>query len=151
MKKLPDKFKLLLVGEGILEKKIKRTIIDNNLSDRVMMLGFRHDIARIMNTIDVLGIPSKWEGFGLVAVEAMACGKNIVAADVPGLSQVLGDVGFKIKLEDENEFINAIYSAVESMKDRIVVEKLISQSQKYDINLVASNYYNLFNKLKNEL
>lgn len=53
------------------------------------MLEFRKDIPEITQTIDIAVIPSKWEGFGLVAIEAMACGKPIVATDIPGLAEVV--------------------------------------------------------------
>ena len=81
----------------------------------------------------------------------MACGKNIVSANIQGLSQVLGDVGFKINLNDEEAFINAIYHAVENRNDRGIVARLILQSKKFDINSMVCSYYNLFDKLINDL
>ena len=54
-------------------------------------LGYRADTERIYRAADVCVIPSRWEGFGLVAVEAMASGVPVVASDLPGLREVVGD------------------------------------------------------------
>ena len=43
----------------------------------------------------MLVLPSRWEGFGLVAVEAMASGRPVLSTAVDGLEQVLGDVGVR--------------------------------------------------------
>lgn len=44
------------------------------------LLGFRKDAARILKTVDVLVIPSLWEGFGLIAVEALASQTPVVVS-----------------------------------------------------------------------
>ena len=89
LEKLPSKYKLVLVGEGTLLETIKDLVINKRLVERVKFLGFRSDIPFIMKSSDIIVIPSKWEGFGLVAAEAMACGKPVVASNVPGLAEVV--------------------------------------------------------------
>ena len=149
MKELPHRFKLLLAGEGPLKNEIEKLVNENNLADRIFFMGFRTDVDRIIRSSDVMLIPSKWEGFGLVAVEAMACGKNVVAFDVSGLSEVLGENGFKTKAEDKNQFVKAIYTAVSCLNDRTIEYKLIQQAEKYDIELMCMNYMKLYNDLLN--
>jgi glycosyltransferase involved in cell wall biosynthesis len=52
--------------------------------------------------MDVLAMPSHWEGFGLTAAEAMAAGKPVVGTDVPGLREVVEDdvTGFLVPVGD---------------------------------------------------
>ena len=57
--------------------------------DRVEFLGGVMDMESFYNQLDLLVMPSRWEGFGLVAVEAMACGVPVVGSDAPGLREVL--------------------------------------------------------------
>lgn len=54
--------------------------------------------------------PSRWEGFGLVAAEAMACGKAVVVSDTPGFRELLGDPpgGVFARTDDPNAFSTAI-------------------------------------------
>jgi glycosyltransferase involved in cell wall biosynthesis len=54
-------------------------------------LGWRADIADIMADIDVLAMPSRWEGFGLVALQAMALARPVVASRVSALPEIIED------------------------------------------------------------
>lgn len=66
----------------------------------VEWLGARNDIPTLLSSADVLVIPSRWEGFGLVAVEGMAAGVPIVASEVDGLSEVVGEAGVLVPAGD---------------------------------------------------
>lgn len=57
--------------------------------NRIRWLGQRPDIPRLMSLFDVLAVPSEWEPLGIVALEAMAAAKPVVAFDVDGLSEVV--------------------------------------------------------------
>ncbi len=72
---------LLLAGEGDLEEEIKRKIKDKGLDDYVKMLGFRNDIPQLMIASDCLLLPSLWEGFPTVAIEAQAAGLECLCSN----------------------------------------------------------------------
>ena len=143
MKELPSNYKLILLGDGKLKDKIVDKINVDNLSERVVMLGFRNNIAPIVKASDLVVIPSKWEGFGLVAAEAMACGKQIVCNDVDGLSEVVGDVGVKVNINNKNEFKDAIIQTIEYGYDQ---QKCIDQASRYDIKNMVKLYIDLYNR-----
>lgn len=150
LKKLPSEYKLLLLGEGPLEEQIKEKVKKLSLDDRCYFLGFRKDVASIIKTSDIVVIPSLWEGFGLVAVEAMACGKPVICSDVPGVAQVVGKVGMKIKLGDVEAFASAITSMTNVLKNDIRgenKEKYIAQAKKFDIQNMVNAYLEVYNKL----
>lgn len=143
--KLPTCYKLILVGEGKLEKEIKKLVIERQLEDRIRFLGFRNDVPSIMKTADVIVIPSKWEGFGLIAVEAMACGKTIVASKVPGLDEVIGEAGYKVsKYMDQDCFAEVVVEAVNHPIDKAI---LCRQASYYSIENMCSNYIKIYKQL----
>lgn len=72
-------FKLLFAGEGKLMAEIQALAKKKGVEDRVVFLGFVKNIKSFMQSIDIFLLSSLWEGFGYVLVEAMACGKPIVA------------------------------------------------------------------------
>lgn len=88
-------YKLLLVGEGELrceiEKKIKRLGIENC----VKMEGARNDVNKLMMAMDLFLFPSKWEGLGIVMIEAQATDCPCIASDtVPKETKLLTKVKF---------------------------------------------------------
>jgi glycosyltransferase involved in cell wall biosynthesis len=78
----------VLVGKGPAEA-AARALLDGAL--RVHWLGFRRDVAAVLKGMDVLAAPSHWEGFGLVAAEALAAGVPVVAADASSLREIVRD------------------------------------------------------------
>jgi glycosyltransferase involved in cell wall biosynthesis len=65
--------------------------IGDDLSGRLRITGFRDDIPRLISAMDVIAVPSRMETFSMVAVEAMALGKPVVATRVGGLPEVISD------------------------------------------------------------
>jgi glycosyltransferase involved in cell wall biosynthesis len=80
--------KLILAGDGPDRRGLMRLAKSLGLQ-RVAFLGWRTDVADILADIDLLAIPSRWEGFGLVALEAMALGKPIAASNVSALPEIV--------------------------------------------------------------
>jgi glycosyltransferase involved in cell wall biosynthesis len=66
----------------------------------VRLLGWRPDAGRDIAAFDVLVLPSRYEGLSLTAIEALAAGVPIVASDVPGLREAVGESGVLVPPED---------------------------------------------------
>lgn len=81
-------YKLLLVGTGVLENKIKEKTRLLGIEDNVIFAGFRVDVNNLMQAMDIFLFPSKYEGLGLVLIEAQCSGlpcfttKNLVPEEV---------------------------------------------------------------------
>jgi D-inositol-3-phosphate glycosyltransferase len=75
--------------------KLRRLAADLGVADRVAFLSARpqHELAALYRAADVVLMPSHTESFGLVALEAQACGTPVVASDVGGLRHVVGHYG----------------------------------------------------------
>ncbi len=76
------KTKLILIGRGPLEEKIKEKAKQMALEEIVIFLGIRSDVAELLNAIDVFILPSLYEGFPVTLVEAQANGVPIIVSDV---------------------------------------------------------------------
>ncbi|MEF2964321.1 N-acetyl-alpha-D-glucosaminyl L-malate synthase BshA [Paenibacillus sp. M1] len=94
--------KLLFVGEGPDLPKIQWKIKEMGLEDRVHFLGKQDDIAQVISMADVLLLPSEKESFGLVALEAMACGIPTVGSEAGGIPELVahGETGFLAPIGD---------------------------------------------------
>jgi len=94
--------KLLLVGEGPELTKIQCRIKNLGLENKVHFLGKQEDVAQVISLADVLLLPSEKESFGLVALEAMACGVPTVGTDAGGIPELVkhGETGFLSPIGD---------------------------------------------------
>ncbi|MGO4374731.1 N-acetyl-alpha-D-glucosaminyl L-malate synthase BshA, partial [Paenibacillus sp. MCAF20] len=103
--------KLMLVGEGPELTKIQCKIKNMGLEDRVVFLGKQEDVAQVISLADVLLLPSEKESFGLVALEAMACGVPTIGSNAGGIPELVthGETGFLSPIGDvESMAENAI-------------------------------------------
>lgn len=94
--------RLLFVGEGPDLPKVQWKIKELGLSDKVHFLGKQDDIAQVISMADVLLLPSEKESFGLVALEAMACGVPTVGSIAGGIPELVahGETGFLAPIGD---------------------------------------------------
>jgi glycosyltransferase involved in cell wall biosynthesis len=93
---------LLIVGDGPLKDKLSAQVATLELTENVLFLGKRGDVADILKALDVFVFPSYREGFGLALLEAMASGVPIVASDIPVFKEIGG--GYNIgRLADPHD------------------------------------------------
>lgn len=83
--------KLVLVGEGALRAQVNKQIEEAGLSGSVRLLGLRDDVPSLMTLCDLFLFPSRYEGFGLVALEANAAALPVVGSRIPGLTEAVED------------------------------------------------------------
>lgn len=87
--------RLLLVGEGPELPKIFSKVRALGLEHRVTFLGKQDEVAKVLSMADIMLLPSEKESFGLVALEAMACGVPVVASNAGGIPELIshGETG----------------------------------------------------------
>jgi len=92
--------RLILLGQGPLEQQVIGLAGDLIRRGVVRLLGLREDVPALLSAADVLLFPSLDEGFGLVPLEANACGLPVVGTRVPGLDEAL--------IDGENAYLHAV-------------------------------------------
>jgi glycosyltransferase involved in cell wall biosynthesis len=107
-RKHPDA-RLVLAGDGPERPTLMKLAQSLGLR-RAMFLGWRRDAADILADVSLLAMPSRWEGFGLVALEAMALGKPVVAARVSALPEIIlpEETGLLVPAGGEAELAEAL-------------------------------------------
>ena len=90
---------LIMVGDGPERKRLESLAAG---SKNIQFLGRRKGIKNILTKSDVLVLPSREEGFGLVLLEAMAAGTPVVAANVGGIPEIVEDGLSGILVEKDN-------------------------------------------------
>lgn len=101
------KVKAAMIGVGELYEICEKKIQQYGLQENLKMLGFQENPYKYMATSKVLCMPSKWEGFGLVALEAMSLGCPVVASSVGGLQDIVTEESGK-KCQSHAEYVEEI-------------------------------------------
>lgn len=110
---LPDSI-LVIAGQGELEAALKEVTRTLGLEGRVFFLGFRRDIPRLLQSLDVFLLPSLREGLPLALLEAMASARPAVASRVGGIPEVVGDSGCALLVDPRDR--GALAQALEQIR-----------------------------------
>lgn len=110
LRRHPEALLVLTGGHGSEEDRLRGQIARLGIGDRVRRLGriSAADLAGLYTAASVVAVPSRYEGFGLPAAEAMAYGRPLVAASETALPEVVGDGGLLVDPEDAPAWATAI-------------------------------------------
>ncbi len=118
-----------------------------NLIQDVILIGERSNMQSIYNSIDLLICSSLTESFGLVVVEALACGKNVIGSNIPSIRKIIK----KENLVETNNYIKFAEKSLKFFRNRNE-NKLLSKAnrdsvfKKYNIDITIESYYKLYEK-----
>ena len=137
--------RLIILGEGTLREKLTRQAEELSISADLEMPGFVDNPYQYMAGASLFVLSSVFEGFGMVLVEALACGCPVVSTDCPnGPSEILeqGRFGTLVPMKDEHSMAKAIKHALKTPHD---TARLISRGREFSLERGTENYLELIN------
>ena len=147
-KVLPSK--LLFVGDGPERSCIESMARSSDAKKDIVFLGKQEEVEDIMAISDLFLLPSEYESFGLVALEAMAAGVPVISTNAGGLPEVNidGVTGFLSDVGDVDGMSENIIKLLsdESMFEEMKKNALI-QAKKFDIENIVPQYVELYNRM----
>lgn len=149
---IDDRFHLYLVGDGEMRRRCEEAVLSSGLQKRVHFLGSRADIPQLISS-SFIGIQSSnWEGFGLSAVEIMACGIPVIASDVDGLKQVVEGAGLLFEKGNAKNLAAKIASIADNIDlYNSISERCKKRAAEYSIDIMAARYLEVYAKLINKV
>lgn len=136
-------FTLFIAGTGELEDELRKSIVENDLHENVILLGFVEDVDFFMRSIDIFLLTSIWEGFGFVLVEAMIRAVPVVCFNASSNPEIVSDnkTGYTVDYPDIKCFVDKTILLIEdeqrrkqmglqarkSVCDRFLIEDRISE------------------------
>lgn len=128
-------------GSGPLDEKIKKYIIQLGLTEKIHLLGSRNDIDSLYQAMDVLLMPSQFEGLGLACIEAQAAGLPCVVSNVvPHEVKVTEMVSFVSLKCEATVWMKQIVNSLSKKNDRYICNKEVERSIFSDSNAGATLY-----------
>lgn len=144
--------KIFVGGKGKLYNKLQRFVQKNNLAKNVEFLGFipEEDLARWYNQVELVVVPSVFEGFGVTVIEAMACGTPVVATEVDGIRDSIenNENGILVKYGDKDDLAGQIIKLLENWELRLEFSRkgLETVKQKFDWDHIVKHISCLYQK-----
>ena len=143
--KIPNAF-FLMVGDGELRNQVEELIHEFDLDSSFLITGWVNNPISYMKIMNVGCLLSRWEGFGLVLPEYMACGVPIVATNVDAIPDIIcnGHNGCLVDVDNYRAVAKATIKNFlnKSFSDSVVMAELTISQKKYDCQrLVRQTYY----------
>jgi len=142
-----------IIGEGPERRRLEELIQDEQLEDKVNLVGWSDAIETHLHAADIQLIPSLWEGFGLVAVEGMSTGLPVVASNVDGLREVLNESNPSVTLICQVESVEEWVSGVRKMVAQVrsqgaqsFAQSSRTQAEKFTLDEMAVRYMDIYQK-----
>ncbi|MFD0767738.1 glycosyltransferase [Bacillus sp. CGMCC 1.60114] len=159
--KLPEIFKqiqmscqfnveFIVIGDGEFKKYIEKKCKEYELNVLFMGKLEPKEVNKFMNIMDILIIPSRREAFGLVILEAHACGTIVIGSDAGGIPEVMGNDDFIVKdgKDFEKHLAQKVEYYLENDYDKNQLMKRVKST--YDLNIIAEKEYVSLQKVLNK-
>jgi glycosyltransferase involved in cell wall biosynthesis len=138
-------------GEEFRAQPIYDKVKEMNLAERLIMTGFRTDVAALLSAMDIFIFPSHAEAFGLVVIEAMACGLPVISSRCDGILDIITNQqnGLLVDPKNVEELTAAVHSLMLDRKTRkrlaengraLVMKKF---NVRYSVDKVEEIYHGL--------
>lgn len=150
MNLLKDKYpniKAIFAGTGPLEEEIKKQIKEHGLEEKISLLGWRNDVKELINLSDVVGLFSQREGLGKCLLEAMICGKSVIATNTRGPRELIqpNQSGYLFAIDDIEATAKSIESIYTDIELRNMFEtKGLDTANKYLLDNVLVQLSNVY-------
>lgn len=143
--------RLVLAGDGPEVPAVRELVAAAGLTDSTLFLGHVDDLAEVLPAADVLLLPSLHESFGLVALEAMACGVVPVVTDRGGAADFIQD-GSNGFLRDPEDIAGMAAAVLRVLGDPALQAQMAEDAQRdasgeFGVSCVLKKYLDLYDRL----
>lgn len=137
-------------------KYLESFIQDKNLGNEVILLGYipENDLALIYNGAELFIYPSTHEGFGIIPIEAMACGTPVIAvtSTSPMIYEMVGDAAIIIDLQNIDTLVDSIYIMLNDEKLRSMMkDRGLRWAEKFDWRSIARKTLEVYKDIGDEI
>lgn len=141
--------KFIAIGDGKLAKDLKEIIEEKKLEDKFLLLGYKNNVYDYLKRFDIFVMASKLEGLGTSVLDALACGKAIVATNAGGIPEMIVDQvnGLLVPKQNPHELASKIIQLIDDSQLRNKLSKEAQESAKlFDINQLVVQHIALYKR-----
>lgn len=132
-----------IVGEGPEEGMYRKMIARYGLEERVVLHPFTKDVQKFYSEASVYVLSSRWEGFGLVIIEAMAHGLPVISSDLPSSRELMGETAIYFPNGDAKALAKCLTAATEDSLNTMS-DKALEIANNYKVEEIAKRWVEIF-------
>ena len=150
MKSYPEaKASLIIIGDGPMKPFLEEYAKKYTISNYTFFMGYIPNAYRFLNTIDIFVLPSLSEGSPFSLIEAMACGRAIIASDIPAIREIVENGKEALLFDPRNpqqlkNLISTLYSNPKLREE--LGENARRKAKQYDINTVFPKILQIYKR-----
>jgi len=149
--KYSKNLKIAIVGDGELKENLNNLTVELGVNREVEFLGVRKDVKELMVSSKIFVLPSRWEGFGLVIIEAMSNMLPVIASNVGGIPELIedGKDGILVPPENPKALARAINNLLENEELREKLSKAAYKKvrERYSIDTYSVHMLDFYKSL----
>ncbi|KAF5433463.1 Glycosyltransferase involved in cell wall bisynthesis [Candidatus Methanophagaceae archaeon] len=138
------------VGEGESRQYLELLVKKYELTDNIEFLGNRSDVPELLANAGTFVLPSRYEGFGIVIIEAMGTGIPVIASKIDGPKEIIthGENGLLFESDNEVDLAEKIKMVINDgiLRNRLIRDAFLS-AQEYSIEKMCDGYLAVYNSL----
>ena len=134
-----------IVGEGVEEPMYRELIKKYKLEDIITIHPFTNHIQEYYSEAQIYVLSSRWEGFGLVLVEAMAHGLPVISSDLPTSQEIMGDFGMYFCNGDVNGMARQMEEATK-MDWQAKSEQALQIAARFNLETIINQWKQLIDE-----
>jgi glycosyltransferase involved in cell wall biosynthesis len=150
-KQLDQKIELRIAGKGPQENELRRYVDELGMSSSVTFLGHVSDnseLAAEYQSADCFVFPSLLEGFGMVVVEALACGTPVAASNIEPLVSIVDDAGNFFDPSDPEDIAATVAGILEDQQRySSLCAAAVDRGQRFDWGRIANEYIEVYEEM----
>ena len=135
-----------------MQDELEKKTSELNIEEKVIFAGWRNDALKIMQIFDIFILPSLWEAFSVVVLEAMSARKPIIVSDVADHQKIISDgsSGILIPPKDSTAIFDSIMYLLENPEKAANMAEKAYQFYKsnFTINKMTTKYEELYMRVK---
>ncbi len=144
-----EKLRFIVAGEGELREKLEAQVADLEMKRYISLPGYINGLEDFFSSLDIFLVTSRSEGVPIALLEAMSSGVACVSSDVGDIAEVVGDAGYMLPSEGEDEFVDTVTRLV---KDDVLRVELGRRSrlrilEHFDIEIWGNRTVEVYEKL----
>jgi glycosyltransferase involved in cell wall biosynthesis len=133
-KQMPNqKIQLHIYGEGDLRREFEQYIYEKDLGESIFLLGKTQEPLKTISGFDLFVLASRYEGFGLVLLEALSLEIPVISSDIPTAEEVLGKTGVYFRVGEPTDLALKMSSILHGNTPSQVEQR--ERARKFDIKV----------------